>query len=521
MNISKLITLTLIASTPLWAVTNTIAEDVIGGTLANDLEEASWQAAYSTYNRLVLEEGCIDGAQREPIDIPTDLPINEPTDFPIDEPANEPNFASKLGFAQPRACTGQVLEVFNNVREVVHTANDIVGIGPTEFSLGSDLKGLGFALRWLAAEEFAAQDDMSADFVNGQISGLSSRLSALRFGAQGFQFANNGAWKPGDNTEELGDIGGAAGGNNNYSRWGGFLNIQGGYGSREGTSLEDAFDIQGGTVTLGLDYRASDEWITGMLLGYSEQEIDFDSSQSIVEGGIESSGYNIMPFFMYQPGAFYLSGSLGIQQLTFDSIRAIRYTSFNPSVASSNTETISTTDANIASLFAEVGYSYNVRKLTIEPYLSVQASETTIDEFTEDDINDDAFDLIVREQNNRQTDVTVGLKTQYTFTPKIGVFIPYVAVEYVSQNSSGADSIKADYASLASSGSAFIIPTEELDSSYQTYTFGISSVLRGGRELTPGGGVGGDVQAFANIKTISGLEGYELTFYTLGLRYAF
>ena len=465
------------------------------GQFSTELEEQSARAALETYERLKAEAGCNDRIAVDP------------------------------GAGDGNLCTGNTFNVFKNVREIIHTGNDLTGSGPTEFSLRANLEGVGFALRWLAAEEYAAQGDMSSDFVGAQVSGLSSRLTALRFGAQGFQFAGRGVWQPqnGEYAGLYGTKGGAAGSSSGYSRWGGFLNIQQSSGSRSSTLelSEDAFDLEGTSVSVGADYRLTDEWILGLVLGYSEQEIDFDGTQSVVEGGIESEGISVMPFFMYQPGNFYVSGSMGLQQISFDSNRAIRYPSFNPSITSVNTETVSQTDATVFSLFTEVGYTFSWRQFSVEPYASVNISNTVIDEFVEDDINDEGFDLIVKEQSIDATDLTAGLKFQYVFTPRLGVIIPYVTVELVNQLETASRNVEAYYDSLTTDDSVFFIPTEELDSRYFAYTYGLSTVLRGGREKTPGGGVGGDLQAFFNVKTISGLEGYSLDFYTLGLRYAF
>jgi uncharacterized protein YhjY with autotransporter beta-barrel domain len=492
--LSRLLVLpALLLSIPSWA----LFEDLLG-SFSTELEERSALSALETYRRLILEEGCTDNLAIDPGDI--------------------------IGGDQPDGfgCTGRTFRIFRNVREVIHTGNDLTGSGPTSFSLRSSLEGLGFALRWLAAEEYAAQGDLSSDFVGGQVSGLSSRLSALRFGARGFQFSNNGVWQPkdGEYAGIYGTSGGSAG-EDNYSKWGGFANINYGAGSRDPTGLENAFDAELVNLTFGVDYRANSKWIVGLVGGIIQQEIDFDASQSIVEGGIESDGFSLMPFFMYQPGAFYLSGSLGVQQLTFDSVRAIRYPSFNPSISSTNTETVSSTDAQISSLFLEAGYNWSWRKYSVEPFLSINASNVVIDEFVEDDINDDAFDLVVKEQDFDLIDATLGVKVQYVFTPKFGVFIPYLTLELVNQTENESRDIEAYYAGLSSTDSLFFVPTEELDSSYSAYTFGLSSVIRGGREKKAGGSVGGDLQAFANIKTLSGLEGYDLQMYTLGFRYTF
>ena len=71
----------------------------------------------------------------------------------------------------------------------MHTANELLLSGPTQFSLGGTREGLGFALRWTASEEFSSEESLADSFVSGQLSGLSSRITALRNGARGFNFA--------------------------------------------------------------------------------------------------------------------------------------------------------------------------------------------------------------------------------------------------------------------------------------------------------------------------------------------
>ena len=89
------------------------------------------------------------------------------------------------------------------MRELVHTARDLSNVigEPNGYSLQTDLEGLGFALRWTAGEEFSTQESMSDSFVNGQLSGLSSRITALTRGLKGFALASN--YFPGISGETL------------------------------------------------------------------------------------------------------------------------------------------------------------------------------------------------------------------------------------------------------------------------------------------------------------------------------
>lgn len=463
------------------------------GSFANELEESSAQAAWLTYNRLIDNEGCSDAFLIDP-----DLD-------PDRDGQQEPGTL---------ACTGQVYLLFSNVRELIHTANEITGDGPTAFSLGSSLEGLGFALRWAAAEEYAAQGTISGEFVNGQISGLSARLNALRLGARGFSFTAAPGWD--------GQSGGAASADiDNYSRWGGFVNFSYGYGDKDPTSTEDAFDFDGTKINFGVDYIINEQWIAGIAGGYAMQEVDFDGSQSIVEGSMESSGFSLMPFVLYQPNNFFFSASLGIQDMDFDTNRTIRYTSFNPDVPSTDTETVSTTSASMTSLFFEGGYTWRHNKWGIEPYLNVRSTEISVDGFVEDDLNDAAFDLAVREQEISSMEYTVGIKTQYTITPQQGVYIPWFSLEFVTQTEDAPRIIDAYYANDVTAETAFQVPTTELDSSYSVFAVGVSSVLRGGRQTEGDGAISGGIQGFASYKVITGLEGMSLNIFSLGLRYAF
>ena len=118
----------------------------LAGNFATQLEELSATSNQATYDQL-LASGCSD-----------------------------------TQFNATSSCGGRVFISWQSVRELVHTANELSNSGPTFFSLGLDLENLGFSLRWTAGEEFSTQGDMSSNFVGGQLSGLTSRVSAIRHG---------------------------------------------------------------------------------------------------------------------------------------------------------------------------------------------------------------------------------------------------------------------------------------------------------------------------------------------------
>lgn len=428
-------------------------------------------------------------------------------------------------------CTGTAFQLFSRVRELVHSSNQIVnnGWGSTLFSLDLDLEDLGFALRWTAGEEFASQGQISNEFAGGQLANLSARLKSLRRGSRGFGFALNGV----GNSANIAGVdpvqqtsGGAASADQatQSGRWGGFINADFGYGKKGATVFEDAYDFNGTKVTFGADYRFNDQWTFGLVGGIIEQEIDFDSNLSIVDGGMETNGLSLLPYFLFQSDNFYGSFSLGWQTQEIDMSRFIKYPSLNPDVASLNTEATSSTDATVISLFGEVGYTYNINAFVIEPFISLSNINTSIDGFKETDLNDTALDLTIGKQKFDSLEASIGVKLQYAYTPSWGVLIPYVDLQFHNQfeeNSRNISSSFTNQSALALDDGNFNLPTDQLDTAYYSYNVGVSVVLRGDVYIDGDNNSSGSMQAFVNYRSIEKIKNYEEQTVTVGFRYGF
>lgn len=446
-------------------------------------------------------------------------------------------------------CDGAVFAVFASTRELVHTANELTGEGPSEFSLGVDLAGLGTALRWTAGEEFSAQESLTAEFVSGQLSGLASRLSALRGGATGFFIAGlpmddtrlahaarpamAGLGASADSLEIAADSLEIAGdsvkttANETYSPWGGFLNGSYGYGDREATGNEDAFDFDGFELTAGLDYRFTPNWVAGVMAGYSEREIDFQPvNEFVVDGGMTTDGYSLQAFGLYYSDRWYASLAAGYQDMDFATDRAIKYPSLNPDVASVNTRTLSNTGSTTWTTSASVGYTFNpTAALGLEPYARLEYADTGVDGFTERDINNDGFELQVAAQDIRSLEGIAGVQLRYTATPSFAVITPFITAEYRHQFEADEREIDALYhaaGELADPTSArFSVTTDALDEQYFVLSAGVTTVLRGGRQRTAGGAIYGGLQAFVAYRTVQGMDFYTHDVLSAGLRYEF
>jgi outer membrane autotransporter protein len=454
------------------------------------LERQSAIANQATYNRLTSDPDGVNGPQS---------PICDPL-------ALRPQSAT---------CAGATLRVFLNTRELVHTANELLGGGagrPTIYSLGSDAQGLGFALRWTAAEEMLVPSQLSTEFSNSQTMSALGRLSALRLGSRGFSVA--GLFD--DNTSITSAKGGAASADDEElaSKWGGFLNGTSSWGDRAPSDQVDAFDFDGQELTLGVDYRFTDRLVAGGMLGYSKQTVEFDSSQSVVAGDMKTKGNGLTLYAMQEWKGPYLSGSLGVQRVSIDSRRVINYPSFNIFTESVYATATGSTKSTNVTASANLGWPLSVKALGIEPYVRGEYSHIKIDGFSETSVHNigsqigqpAGFDLYFNDQSISSFDSVVGLRLQYAFTPRLAVFIPYLVGEWHKNLQDTTTSVNASFNGVGSYGGEFDLSGDRADSSYYVVSGGLSIVIRSGW------------QGFLQYRTVESLESVRNYSIAFGLR---
>lgn len=424
------------------------------------------------------------------------------------------------------ACPDDVFGVFEETRELVHTANELLGTGDTTFSLSLDIDGLGFALRWTAAEELAAQGSMTTEFAASQISALSARMAALRWGISGPRTTHT--IRDGDGAIRVArsgplPLGGGASGDAETigRRWSWFLDGAFGYGDKDPTVLEDAFDFEGQEVTFGVDYRFSSRFAAGVMIGYSSKEVDFDSSRSIVDGLIESQGASGMAYGLLEGERAYLSGSLGYQRLTHDSRRRITYPSQNPLLPAVDSLATGSTDSGTLLATLGTGYALRWHGFSLEPSLGLDYLDARVDGFREASVDniaggspDDPFDLRIGDQDIESLDANAGVQIQYVFTPRFGVLVPYLSGRYHREMLDDVRRVSARYADayeqlLQNISVDFNVPTDPPDEDYYTAAAGVTVVLAGG------------LMGFVQYLQVLDLDDYSDSVITGGMRYEF
>lgn len=381
------------------------------------------------------------------------------------------------------SCAGPTQTIFNRLRELEDNANQLLGRGETQYSLRLDPQSLGFALRWTAPEEYAAQGSMATRFANSQAAVLNNRFAALRMATLG-RLARGNSDDDGDVLtagNDFGAFGGSAGGDSGgftLGRLSAFINGGFGTGDKKPTTYEDAFSFDGTEASAGADYRVTKNIVVGLLVGHSERRVDFNSALSIVDGRIRGNGQGGTLYVQFETDTFYVNGSVGLQHLSLHTSRRITYPSNNPDIPSVDETSISDTGANTLSANLGGGYVFHYRGFSAEPYLSGDYVHVRINRFTEH--SGGGFDFDVAEQSIHSSTGSAGLKLQYAILPRFGVIVPYVYGEYRRIFSDPSRIVQSSYAAGVSTAPDMSIPTAAGPSHYYVVGGGGSVVLKHG-----------------------------------------
>ncbi len=390
------------------------------------------------------------------------------------------------------ACTGNVLNLFNRLRELEDTANALLGRGETAFSLRLGAQALGLALRWTAPEEFAAQGSLTTKFANSQMTTLGGRFSAMRFATYIARLARADGDTEGDADSDSPRLvsyssgtprggGASADGSSVFSPANLSAVGNGSYsaGSKAPTTFEDAFNFNDTEYSAGTDLRVNSHLVVGVLAGYTINHINFNSAESTVAGGIRGEGVSAILYAQLAGDSAYVNVSLGFQHLALETRRSITYPSLNPLVPSVNETSTSSASANSWIADVGTGYAFHYRGFSVEPYVTGQYVNTGIGEFTEHDGS--GFDINVGSQSIPSFTTSVGLKLQQAFLPPFGVIVPYVYGEYRHEFLENSRNIPSAYADSGATSSAdFNLPTDAPTRNYYVAGGGLTVALKHG-----------------------------------------
>ena len=392
--------------------------------------------------------------------------------------------------------------------------------GFAELDRGLNNEELNSAVQNSATEEISLTGQTTARTSQVLVTSTLSRIATLLAGGGGFNITaiDEGdhrslfSYSPGGSSD-YGVRGGAAGDGDDtskLSRLGGFANVIGSFGEKDETDREAGFDFNTIGVTAGLDYRLTDNFVFGGILGYSRLDSDFDESVNVRGGGVDADNYGIAIFGLYYINNFYFHGLGGYDRNDYDVERRI-FIGTNTNVPEVDRTAKASPDADTFVASAGGGYDFNVNSWTLGPLARVQYIHSDLDSYEESGAS--ALNLRVNSQSIKSLTTHIGAQASYTRGVDFGVLIPYLRATWVHEFENDSRFIRSFYVNefVPQGESATILgaETDDPDEDYAIIGVGLSGVFAQ------------RIQGFLQYERWAGLEDIEDNVFTLGVRGSF
>lgn len=240
------------------------------------------------------------------------------------------------------------------------------------------------------------------------------------------------------------------------------------FGQRNASGQQEGFRFTTNGISMGADYRVSDQLTIGAGAGYSRDRSD------IGDNGSKSIGQSMMAalYGSVRPTPnIFIDGMFGYGVLNFDSTR---YVTDDGSFATGQRGGRQTFVA------LSSGYEFHGANWMLSPYGKVDMASTTLAQYTETAVGNNA--LTYFRQRVRSSSGTLGLRTEGQYLSRAGMWVPRARIEYRRQFS-GASEAGISYADLASSGPAYVIRSEDSFTGNWTAGVGMRLMMTNGMSL--------------------------------------
>jgi outer membrane lipase/esterase len=275
-----------------------------------------------------------------------------------------------------------------------------------------------------------------------------------------------------------------------------FLNGQGSFGDQDPTSREPGFKFDTQGMTLGGDYRVTDNIVLGAAFGYLHTAADLDQSG----GRVKMNGYSGSLF-----GSYYVADKFYVDAIATYGRNDYGVTR-NVTFGDGSVTARSDPDGRQLSVSSSAGYNFSFGPWTVGPLAKVTYINVHIDGFQERGA--DIFNLAVRRQTLESLATDLGGQVSYAISTPWGVLTPLARVEWEHEFKGGARFING---SLVADplGTTFGAQTNNPDRNYVNLATGVTGTFQRG------------VSAFAHYETVLGRANVTNHSFTAGIRFQF
>jgi outer membrane autotransporter protein len=327
----------------------------------------------------------------------------------------------------------------------------------------SNPDGLNRVLNQVAPEETIAQMRIAADSNRAQTGAVSQRMQQLR--TSGNSFSLNGVALNNSPT-----AGGGAG-DDLVSRTGIFVNVQHDAATRKITDLENGYDYDANTLTLGADYRLSNTWVMGVALGLTQNDLEFKQQ----DGDLETDITSLVVFGSQQRGRLAWDIQLGYGQTAFSSRRNIFYDAGDVQM---DEVLRGSTEGDQWLLNTQLQWEWNRQALNVYPFASVNYVQNDTKAYGEQGTS--GLAMMFSDQSIRQLTLEAGAQATYAMNRNWGVLVPMLQMSVLHDTRQDLDPVTARFAYDPDMDNAFQLSYDASEQTYFQFGVGASAVFKRG-----------------------------------------
>ena len=222
-----------------------------------------------------------------------------------------------------------------------------------------------------------------------------------------------------------------------------------------------SLDTASNASTVGVTFRASQSVLVGAAYGYARNRGTFADNL----GDYKVGEHTFSAFASLRLGGFYGSAVGSVGDVDFYDIN--RHIRMGPNLRTAR----SGADGSNSSLYATVGYDFPIGRFTIGPLAAVMMQNLTINGF--DEAGAGVAGLRINEQTRKSEVWSLGARASMTF----GNWTPWVRITADEERRDEVRNVTATPLSMATIGSSYDVPAYQPDSTYLTWSVGVSGTV--------------------------------------------
>ena len=285
-----------------------------------------------------------------------------------------------------------------------------------------DFETLTRVLSWMRPRNVVHQARNSTKLVASQLSNIGQRMSQLRAGVSGFSVADLEI-RSGTESLPMSMLGFQGDGAESFvSPWGFFVNgslTSGDYDYAD--EVNDGFGFDSDSLSAGVDYRFSNQFVMGAALGYNQLGSNTGAGVSM-----RSEGMSVNLYGLFTPVEnLYLDARFSYAT---PDVRQTRTEAFNLIDAAIDITAIGETKSKQTTFAVSTGYQFYHGTWNWSPFIGVEYVENQLDAF--DEFGANGFNLFYAAQDFESLKYNLGFTLSRAISTQYGVISPQLSLQH-------------------------------------------------------------------------------------------